>query len=400
MSMPQIVNVRNAQIDADEILETAQKETGLTDFGDTWFEQPFRQIVDFINDEAALTAADVGPVQSIRGYLGDRLRLVQYLKDYPEVHNEKVSVGGIIIGLPRGGSTLTQRLISNSPQLTSTYFWEGITPLPLPGEKPGDTAPRKEIGKIAAQGMIEAWPNMKAMHPIGADAYEENTAFLARSFISMMYISIFHLPSYVSWQFRQNHVKVYEELKVWLQVLQYQDPSRRGRTWLLKTSCHLLAGGLMAALRTFPEAHAILSHRSIERVVASWCSLQYEMLRGTTVSLDKALLGPEAVELFVNGFETLLQARREFPAHRFIDVHYDDLVAQPLEQFRYIVEKMGLTVGPADDEAAAAWMAQNGRDTHPPHRYSLEDYGVTSQSVREDLKFFYDSYAVPQPRVA
>jgi hypothetical protein len=228
---------------------------------------------------------------------------------------------------------------------------------------------------------------MKSMHPISAEAYEEETALLAHGFISMMYISLFHIPSYVSWQFRQNHAKAYGELKMWLQVLQYNDPSRRGRKWLLKTSCHLLAGGLGAALRTFPDAKAILSHRSIDRVIASWCSLQYEMIKGAAHPFDKSVLGPEAIELLTNGFETLLRVRKEQP-NRFIDVEYHDLVANPLEQFRRLLSAMGLAVGLQDERAAAEWIARNRRDTHPSHHYRLEDYGLTADRVTAALRFY------------
>src|SRR5262245_50596534 len=147
------------------MMDRAQRITGLSDFGDRWFERPFRELVGFINAEAGLRSADVGPVQTLVGYLADRLRLVEYLARHPAVLDEELAVGGIIIGLPRGGSTLLQRLMTTSPQLTSTWFWEGITPLPLPDETPGQPVRRKEIGREVAAGMALAWPNMKSMHP-------------------------------------------------------------------------------------------------------------------------------------------------------------------------------------------------------------------------------------------
>jgi hypothetical protein len=376
--------VPGATIDPDEMMERAQRLTGLSDFGDRWFERPFRELVGFINQEAGLRSADVGPVQTLVGYLVDRLRLVDYLDRHPAVLAEKLEVGGIIIGLPRGGSTLLQRLLTTSSQLTSTWFWEGITPLPLADEEPGQPVRRKEIGREAAAAMAAAWPNMKSMHPIGAESYEEETALLAHAFISMMFISLFHLPSYVSWQFQQDHASAYRELKIWLQVLQYNDPSRRGRKWLLKTSCHLLAGGLAAALATFPDAKAILSHRPIEQVIASWCSLQYEMVQAAAHPFDRSLLGPEALELFTNGFRTLTRARSQHP-DRFIDVEYRDLVQDPLGQFRRLMRAMGLEPTADDERSMQAWLSVNGRDTHPAHRYRLEDYGVSADQIRAAL---------------
>ena len=74
----------------------------------------------------------MGPVQVLVGYLADRLRLVDYIERHPAVLEEKLEVGGIIIGLPRGGSTLLQRLLTTSPQLTSTWFWKASRRCRLP----------------------------------------------------------------------------------------------------------------------------------------------------------------------------------------------------------------------------------------------------------------------------
>ena len=73
-------------------------------------------------------------------------------------------MAGIIIGLPRGGSTLLQRLLCTSQQVNHTPWWELISPLPLAGEAAGDPTPRIELGKKMAQGIYDAWPEMVAMH--------------------------------------------------------------------------------------------------------------------------------------------------------------------------------------------------------------------------------------------
>jgi len=146
----------------------------------------------------------------------------------------------------------------------------------------------------------------------------------------------------------------------------------------------LLAGGLAAALQTFPDAKAILSHRPIEQVIASWCSLQYEMVQPAAHPFDRSLLGPEALELFTNGFETLARARAKYP-DRFVDVEYRDLVQDPLGQFRRLMRAMGLEPTADDERSMQAWLSVNGRDTHPAHRYRLEDYGVSADEIRTAL---------------
>ena len=249
--------------------------------------------------------------------------------------------------------------------------------MPLPDETPDNPVRRKEIGREVAAGMALAWPNMKSMHPIGAESYEEETALLAHGFISMMFISLFHLPSYVSWQFHQDHASAYRELKTWLQVLQYNDPSRRGRKWLLKrrVTCWRAASGPRSRLS---RCQGDPVAPPAEQVVAPSCGLQYEMIQAAAHPFERSLLGPEALELFSNGFRTLKRVRSRHP-ERFVDVTYGDLVEDPLGQFRRLLRAMGLEPTPEDERSMQNWMSLNRRDTHPPHRYSLEDSACGSQ---------------------
>jgi len=55
---------------------------------------------------------------------------------------------------------------------------------------------------------------------------------------------------------------------------------------------------------------------------------------------------------------------------------------------------MGLTPTAADLDEATTWMAANGRDTHPPHNYEPEDFGITAEELRETFKFYHDAYNI------
>jgi hypothetical protein len=37
-------------------------------------------------------------------------------------------------------------------------------------------------------------------------------------------------------------------------------------------------------------------------------------------------------------------------------------------------------------------MSQNGRDTHPRHKYKPEDYGMSSQRLAETFMFYRDAF--------
>lgn len=385
-------NRRAAGLDVGRLLDRARAASGLSDFGDPWFIEPLTQLVAMINAEAGLISDDEPPVQAMVKNLADRLQLVDYLKRHPAALEEHVKVGGIIIGLGRGGSTLLHRLLSTSSRLNHTPWWEVAFPLPLPGESPGDPTPRIELGKRAATRINEVWPEMVAMHPVDALEADEEIALLDRTPLCLMYSFYFNIPSYMPWLRRQDHRHAYEELKTWLKVLQHQTPSRRGRKWLLKSGHHLHAGGLRVMLDTFPEAKSIMTHRTLQNVIVSYCSLQAVTVRNYSSTFDAKRLGGQAIDVFREAIKNLIAVRAEYPAERFFDVQYEDTVKRPLEVYRRTMEAMDIEVSAADERAAQAWMAGHGRDTHPPHVYAPEDYGTTREEIAQALDFYHRAF--------
>jgi hypothetical protein len=98
-------------------------------------------------------------------------------------------------------------------------------------------------------------------------------------------------------------------------------------------------------LKAFPAAKAIMTHRAIENVIASYCSIQSLTIRSYSNNFDESKSGQHVIRLFTEALENLIAVRREHPADRFIDVQYRDIVADPLSQFRHTMQLMGLPVG-------------------------------------------------------
>jgi len=383
---------RGAQLELSALLDQARQASGLEDFGDEWFMQPLAELVKMVNEEAGLKSVHEPPVQTMVKNLADRLQLVEFLKRNPEALEENIDVAGVIIGLGRGGSTLLQRLLSASPQINFTPWWEVVFPLPLPGEQRGDPTPRIELGTQTARHVNEVWPEMVAMHPVDALEADEEITLFDRTPLCMMYSFYFYVPSYMPWLRQQDQRMAYQELRTWLKVLQYQQPSRRNRRWLLKSGNHLYSGALRPLLDTFPEALAIMTHRNLQNVIVSYCSMQTVTIQKYSDTFDRRRLGHQAIEVFSAALRDLQAVRREYPVDRFLDVQYEDTVKKPMEVFRSCMRAMGFEASAADDEAAARWMASHGRDTHPAHRYFPEDYGITHDELAETFRFYHDAF--------
>jgi hypothetical protein len=374
------------------LLGRARESAGLSDFGDPWFLEPLSQVVDMINAEAGLLSDDEPPVRTVIDSLALRLRRVDYLKRNPRALEEKVEVAGVIIGLPRGGSTLLQRLLSTSSQLNHAPWWELVHPLPLPEEAAGDPAQRIALGKQAEKWLYETWPEMWAMHQVDALGPDEEIMLIDRTPLSIMFSHYYNVPSYMPWLMRQDHSKAYEELKTWFKILQYEKPERRGRRWLLKSPHHLLSGGLRTMLETFPDAKAIMTHRTLESVLISYCSLQRLTISKYSNSLDPKKLGREAIGAFRGAIDNLIAVRKSYPRERFIDVQYRDTVSQPLDVYGDTMRAMRLEPSESDERAARDWMTKNGREKHPPHHYKADDYGVTREDIAREFADYHEQF--------
>jgi hypothetical protein len=371
-------------------MELAQEATGLADFGDPWFRAPLDQLLEFIHRDLGQLPQSDPRVRILVGNLGDRLKLTDHLKRHPEVRAQPLDVAGVII-VGRGGSTLLQRLLATSTQLTSIHYWELACPIPDADEAAGDPSRRIAQGQARIDAMYEETPALKGMHPMDAMTYDEEIVLMERSFLSLMYASYFNLPDYMPWQRAQDHAKAYQELKLWLQVLTAQAPQRAGRRWLLKSLHHLLSGGLDCLTQAFPAAKLIMTHRDLTDVIASSCSAQAMLLRNFGNPVDPRALGPRWVSLYEDALRDMIAVRRAQP-ERFIDLQYRELIADPLDQAEQVRRRLGLSTRDEDQRRAAEWLEGNRRDKHPPHDYRLEDYGLSAPMIAEAFKFYHDAY--------
>src|SRR5262249_14724098 len=160
----------------------------------------------------------------------------------------------------------------------------------------------------------------------------------------------------------------------------------------LKAVHHLMSGGVPVLLETFPEAKAIITHRNLENVIGSWCSAWGPVLRNYSPGVANEEMGPRLVGWYRGAPARPFWFWRRPEDARFIDLQYRDTVADPLAQFQRTMARMGLTLSDRDVAAAAEWISQNGRDTHPPHDYRLDDYGVTAEQVAAVFKSYHDDW--------
>ena len=378
-------------LDANNLLATARERTGLDDFGDPFFLEPLSVLVRAIGREAnphALGRLLLG--QRLRGMLENRLRLEALYRAAPEVAELPIARPIVIAGLQRTGTTLLHRLLSADPRARALLGWEALHPVPLPGEGRRGSAKRRWLGKLAERGFAELAPEFFAIHPVEASAPEEDILLLDHSFATQTPEATLHVPSYAAWLEAQDLTPAYRHLGRMLRALSWQ---RSGDFWVLKTPHHM--EHLDALLQVFPDAVIVQTHRDPQATMASFCSM---VAHGRSVFSDQ--VQPRAIgRHWLRKVQRMLDRSEQVRAARrgqFVDVYYDDLLSDPLEQVRRIYQSAGLELSEQASDAMRRTLARSPQHRFGKHSYSLWDFGLSPSQVEDAFADYCARRSLPR----
>ena len=369
------------QLRRDALMALARERTGLSDFGDEWFTEPMDRFLASANTQARLTEQGVaGTTETIVKGLASRLRMIDDLKRHPEIQEEQVEVAAIILGLPRTGSTIFHRLLASAPGMTAIRWFEAQNFAPFPGEERGDPKERRAYAEAMIEGWLQAAPELASIHPLAPDAPDEEIIILGQMFVSTMLEGMTFCPDFTQWLNGYDQSRGHEDLKTILKYLQWQAPGRRGAKWVLKSPSNLCYTEVAA--KAFPEATLIMTHRDPVDVVPSYISMESTLYSlGSTVSqAEVAEFWFMRLQQWMNRF---LEARERIGEDRFIDIDYREVAKQPLAQAKRALERIGVDADADVEAALEEFMAGNSREQRPAHDYSLEQFGLDEETVKQ-----------------
>lgn len=371
----------------DVLVARACEQTGLSDFGDTWFFANIDALIPALNAEARLSEAGVASASAmIVNGLVNRLRHVDLVKRHPEILGEQVEVAAVVVGLPRTGSTMLHRMLASAPGMTGTRWFETQNYAPFPGEERGNPEPRREAARGFLDYMLATIPDLMSIHPMSIDQPDEELIILGQLYSSTMIEGTYHVPGYARWLTENDRIQCYRDLKQILQSLQWQDQSRADAKWVLKTPGHLLA--LDAVIEVFPEAKIVMTHRDPVATVPSYCSMEHSLYQMVSDSVDPASVAAFWVPRLAELLDRFMAVRGQVAGQNFIDVRYADLLGDPIGEGVRVLEAAGVDVTDAVRAGMAEWIEANKREDRAPHKYALEDFGL----VRSDVEQRFAAY--------
>jgi hypothetical protein len=366
----------------DDLHASAIKACGLDDFGsdDDDYREALGVLLDSYQRDADLT--ELGSKMQrffVRNALVARLVSEAAFKQFPEHVDVPIERPIFVTGLPRTGTTAIHRLLTADPRHQGLELWLAEFPQPRPPRETWSQNPvfqqlDAQFSKAHAEN-----PDYTGLHYMTADEVEECWQLLRQSLHSVSYETLAHIPTYAQWLAGRDWTKSYARHRKNLQLIGSNDPEKR---WVLKNPSHLFA--LDALFATYPDALVVQCHRPAETIMASMCSLAQHTTEGWSNSFTGEVIGRDAMETWSRGLRLFDAERAKHDPAQFYDLDYFEFVKDPIAAVEGVYRQFGIDF---TDDARAAMEHSHAESKKgpraPKHTYSLADYGLTAEEVKE-----------------
>lgn len=384
------VDAPDTRLDERSLLAEARERTGLVEFGDDAFLEPLRQLLFSLEHEARLSPAGrAGQRARIVGLLAGRLSANDWIRRHPEIEEEQVDVRFVVVGFPRTGTTLLQRILARDPESGWLAWWECRYPAPFPGWQPDAAGrapdPRIETARAEVAAMLAGNPALAAQHPLDAVAPDEDLMLLEQTFQSSTPCGSLNVPTYMRWHLRQDGIATYRDHARYLRLLQWQKRMRGEaiRPLVLKAPHHMLH--LDHLLDRYPSATVVQTHRDPLETLPSLASLALELRRLTSATPHPSEAAEYALATARARLAGLERVRSATSEKKWIDVWFGDVVASPIAVVERIYEEVGLELSDGVRTDMKAFVVANGRDKRPAHGYSLAQFGLDAGAIEREF---------------
>lgn len=374
---------------ADDLIEQARKATRLEHFDSESFREGLEILLSDVNQCGYTEQGHQRLAGSVVAALATRLKVNAYLKQRPELLKRPIERPVFVFGVPRTGTTLLSNLLAADPQRRSPLTWEIDDPVPPPTSATLYSDPRAQARLQQEKAMLAARPEMGKYYRSSAIYPNECMFLINADFKALMWESRGVLPNYRDWLFGQADLSsTYEYHKRFLQLLQADAPG----VWNLKQPSHAL--WIETLLKVYPDARLVWTHRDPLTATGSFCSLLSLSHNAFMGRVDAKWLGENCSYQAVEHAERIMDFRDKFGEDRVIDVHYGDLMRQPIETMRKLYQALGDDYTNEAEASMTNWLNDNPQDKFGRHEYKLAQYGLTPELLRGKFERYLSRYEV------
>ena len=365
-----------------DLLNAAQRRTGLADFGEWDIEEPLEILIKSYEKEARLSPfGRMAARWDLLRFLSNLLCLREEERKDPAILDERIERPIFITGLPRSGTSFLHELLCEDSQNLAVRCWEAIYPCPLDPNRRVERDIERRRKKVDRQlaSFERIAPEIRSLHPMVADTPQECTEITGHVFLGMRFDTTHHIPSYRRWLDGHSLAPAYRFHKRFLQHLQH----RRGRgQWVLKCPDHVFA--LDAVREVYPDARFVFMHRDPLSVLPSVARLTETLRRPFTASVDRLEIGTEVSERWAKGAKILLAAAPTFAAAPAPAFHlpFRRFVRDPAAAVEAVYAHFGMTLGAEASTRVRNLVAARPNGGNGRNFGRLEDYGLDAERER------------------
>jgi Sulfotransferase family len=383
-------------LDAAELLALARATTGVEDVGEAeWpgWTETYQRLLSSIDAESRLhLLGRVLTRSEVLRVLQTWLRLQEAWRATPALTAQPVDAPLFVVGPPRTGTTIALELLALDPQLRAPIAYEALYPL----TSMGSTERRLTLSESEQELWADIHPEFLTMHELASNLPCECVHFLMYDFSGPYWGMIYDTPSFTGWQLDHLETlgRVYKLHRRMLQTFAHEAPDPEPRRWLLKSPFHVST--LPALFAEYPDARVIHTHRDPRKFLASLVSIlsAVRFMRSDHVDVRMLASAMQATyRLFLDG-AIAQRVDGTIPDDQIVDLHFVDLMRDPVESLCNTYERLGLAWPTGHDRVIRRYLEEKPKGKHGTHAYSLTDVGLDDQSVRETFKNYVAHYGI------
>ena len=384
--------IPRAPLRAVDLIETSKRRCGLDNFGGGDFFEGLSRLLDSCHRESRLNL--IGKIAlrtDLMRTLCSRLFMHRDRQLYPGIARQEIREPLFIVGLPRSGTTLLHTLLAADPEHRAPLTWEVMTPSPPTRENE-----KRRIQRATQSCNCLNWlaPTFRHVHPVGAELPQECVGLMTPTFMSDQFDTMYYVPLYRAWFFRQDLLPAYEYHHCFLQHLQFRQSARR---WVLKAPTHMFA--LPTLLSVYPDALFVQTHRAPLDAMASVSSLITILRRVFSDAVDPLIVCQEAIGYWSETLDRFLQERDQLPDYRICDVNYIEIRRDPIAAVRRIYEHFGWLLSQKAEQRMRLVLASQPQEQYGRHRYNLSQFGIQEAEGAAPFVAYCDRFGLSEQAV-
>jgi hypothetical protein len=209
-------------------------------------------------------------------------------------------------------------------------------------------------------------------------------------------MAFFNIPTFVALVQRADE-DAYAWQKAVMQLLQSGPAGRSAKRWALKSPTHIAY--MDRLMRTFPDARLYVNHRDPLKVLGSHCSMFKTFFRlNSDAPFDPKVIGRFLVDMHKHDLDAVTAWRTAHPETKIIDIHFTELVADPVGQAERIYSFFGLELSPNAKQRMTDFLKVNRHGQGPRTRYALDEFGLTEAQIERTFAPYMERYSVLRER--